>query len=492
MACTDKQIRKLLMEYEKNNHIEKSSLKADLCRQTGSKYLKTGKLPTDSKETHDWRTRQDPFAADWNSVEERLSEAPELEAKILFEWLCEEHPGRYKMGQLRTFQRRVNDWRALNGPDKEVYFSQVHEPGKRMSTDFTSMNKLGITIKGEPFNHLLCHCVLVWSNWEWATVCQSESLLALRQGFQNALVRLGHTPQEHWTDHSTAATKALAIGTGQRGFNCRYLDIMNHYGITPRTIQVNAPNENGDVESLHGVLKRRLEQHLLLRGNRDFDSVDAYQSFIHNILHKANGLRCDRFDKELKQMRLLTVDGLPEYEIFDARVNSWSTVNINYNTYSVPSRLIGFKIRARCHEDHVEIFYKNVRQLTMPRLRGRGNDDINYRHVIGWLLRKPGAFRNYRYRVSLFPTLNFSLAYSQLCKTCSERVADLEYLRILKHAAMTMECEVNSVLECLLNKDIVPRWNTVLEFCPSGEVDVPEISRDAIDLKAYDKLLEEV
>ncbi len=491
MTCTDKQIRKLLMEYEKSRHLEKSSLKAGLCRQTGSKYIDNGKLPSELEVSHVWRTRKDPFAKDWAEVEERLSEAPELEAKTLFEWLCKKYPDRYEYGQLRTFQRRVSDWRALNGPAKEIYFPQVHEPGKRLSTDFTCMKKLGITISGKPFNHLLCHCVLVWSNWEWATICQSESLLALRHGVQDALFRLGHIPREHWTDHSTAATKALAAGTGQRGFNNRYLDIMNHFDITPRTIQVNAPHENGDVESLNGVLKRRLEQHLLLRGSRDFESGDAYQHFLNTVLNKADDLRSDRFNEELKHMRLLRVDKLPDYEIVDARVTNWSTVNINCNTYSVPSRLIGRKVRALCHEDHIDIVYKHVHQLSMPRLTGRCNYHIDYRHIISWLLRKPGAFMNYRYRPNLFPTLNFTHAYDRLCQSCSDHVANLEYLRILKHAATTMESEVNSVLEHLLSHDVVPRWNTVLEFCPAQEIDVPQISRDPVDLKSYDKLLEE-
>jgi hypothetical protein len=256
-----------------------AALKAGMTRKTASKYLHK-EWPLEPKEDRDWRTRENPFETHWPQVEARLQGAPELEAKALFEWLCERYPGRYTVGQLRTFQRHLKRWRALHGPDKEVYFAQVHPPGGRLSTDFTWMNSLRITIRGDPFAHLLCHRVLSYSNGEWATICQRESVLAMRHGLQAALLRLGHVPREHWTDHSTAATHEVAVKEkAGRGFNRSYLDLMSHFGMEPHTIQVKKPHENGDVESQNGHLKRRLDQHLLLRGHRDFESVEEYRRF---------------------------------------------------------------------------------------------------------------------------------------------------------------------------------------------------------------------
>ena len=491
MAATDKQVRLLKMVYEKTGNMETASAKAGLCRQTGSKYLKEDRPPSELQQERYWRTRRDPFEEDWPTVAGMLGGAPELEAKALFEWLCDEHPGRYSPGQIRTFQRRVREWRALNGPGKEVYFPQVHEPGRRMSTDFTWMDSLGITIGGAPFPHKLCHCVLTFSNWEWATVCFSESLLALRRGVQNAVFRLGRVPGEHWTDHSTAATHEPSAEdeSGRRVFNARYVAMMDHLGMKPCTIRAGEAHENGDVESLNGALKRRMEQHLLLRGSRDFDSVETYGAFLHGVLNKANGLRRKRLNEELAAMRTLKVDRLPEFETCEPRVTSWSTIRVQRNAYSVPSRLIGEKVKVKCYEDRLEVSYHGIRQMSVPRLSGRGRHRINYRHIIDWLVRKPGAFPNYRYREDMFPTLNFRVAYDRLCEACSERVADIEYLRILKHAARTMECKVDAVLGELCRKGLLPRWSTVLEFCPREEIEVPEVSVPPVDLCQYDLLL---
>ncbi len=486
----DRKVRKLMEAYQKTGNLSKAALRADIDPKTAQKYLRLGVLPSDVKVAHTWRTRKDPFAEHWAEAEDMLTTAPELESKALFEWLCERYPDTYQEGQVRTFQRRVRDWRALSGPAKEVYFPQVHDPGIRMETDFTCMNALEVKICGEAFPHLLYHSVLNYSNWEWAVVCHSESLLALKKGFQATVLRLGHVPDEHWTDHSTAATHAIGRdGSNGWEFNKNYLDMMEHFRVTPRTINTGKAHENGDIESANGVLKRRIKQHLLLRGSSDFESVEQYTAFIEMAMDKANRLRQKRLSEELTVMRLLDVRMLPEYREEEVRVSSWSTVSVNRNSYSVPSRLMGEKIKARIYEDHIELYYHGVQQLSIPRFSGEGKHSVNYRHVIESLVRKPGAFRHYKYRQDMFPTEEFRWAYDALCEACSERMADMEYLRILHHAAMTMESRVQHALWQLRASGMVPRWNAVMELAPGPRPQLPEMLQLKVNLAEYDCLL---
>jgi transposase len=491
MLTPDRKVRKLMEEYQKTGNLTRSSLRADLDVKTGRKYLRLGKLPSEVRVARYWRTRPDPFETDWQEARLMLEDAPELEAKTLFEWLSERHPGRYEEGQLRTFQRRVRRWRALEGPAKEVYFPQEHKPGVRMETDFTWMTSLGVTIRGEEFPHLLCHSVLAYSNWQWGTVCHSESFLALKKGVQATLVRLGRVPGEHWTDHSTAATHVIGGEDGRWEFNPKYMDLMNHFGMRPRTINRGKPHENGDVESANGVLKRRVEQHLLLRGHRDFDSVQAYEEFIYGVMDKANRQRQKRLCEELAVMRPLDVGLLPEYLVEESRVSSWSTVQVARNTYSVPSRLKGERIRARVYEDRVEIYYAGVLQLSCRRLAGEGKHEVNYRHVIEWLLRKPRAFRDYKYRSDMFPTEPFRWAYDALCESLSAWTADIEYLRILALAARTMETTVDGALRQLRRDGMLPRWDAVLGRVPVFRPELPDLPALKVDLGEYDHLLGE-
>ena len=476
-----------MRERDKGATIEVASLKAGMTRRTGSKYLKTGKLPSDQKTTRDWRTRPDPFEADWPVVEVMLEDAPELEAKSLFEWLLES-TGRYEPGQVRTFQRRVRQWRALHGPGKEVFFPQQHQPGESAQTDFTWATELGVTIAGVPFNHKLCHLVLPYSNWAWATVCRSESLPALRHGVQEALFRLGKRPMWHQTDNSTAATHD--VPSGKRAFNDNYVRLMDHLGMKPRTIGIGKSNQNGDVEAMNGALKRRLKQHLLLRGSSDFESVAAYEVWLAGVLTKANALRTKRLEEELAVMEPLTVARLPAYSEERIKVTSWSTIRVKFNTYSVPSRLIGEKVKVRIYDDRLEVYFADVRQLVTDRLQGRKRHHIDYRHIIWWLVRKPGAFPRYRYREDLFPSLEFRRAYDALCEHRSPRKADIAYLRILHLAASTMEAHVQAGLELLLQDGQIPDFEVVKELVQPETPEVPSLKAFVPQLSDYNVLLE--
>jgi hypothetical protein len=415
-----------------------------------------------------------------------LEKAPELEAKAWFAWLCRRYPGAYEEGQLRTFQRRVQQWRALHGPEVEIYFPQNHVPGRRMATDFTCMNKLEITLGGEPFAHLLCHCVLTSSNWEWATMCYRESLLALKTGLQAALFRLGQVPAEHWTDNSTAATHAVEKG---RRFNPEYEELMAYYEMAPHTIQVRCPHENGDVESLHGGLKQRVEHYLLLRGNRDFAGRGDDEELLVKILEEGNRGRQPRLAEEVVVMRTLPSRRLPEDRQVGARVTSWGTIGVAGNSYSVPSRLQGEQVEVRRSEESLEVYYGGVLQERAVRLLGKGGHRINYRHVIGSLVKKPGAFRDYRYRDDLLLSETFKWAYERLCATVSARLADREYLGILAPAARTLESVVEAVLTTLRPAGETPRLARVLQLAPAPQARLPELPAYTVDLAGYDDLI---
>ncbi len=487
MTTTDVQVRKLMEEHQKHGHVGTAALRAGMHRNTASKYLKAGKLPSSMRKLRDWRTRPDPFAEDWAEIAARLEDAPELEAKALFEDLLERQPERYQEGQLRTFQRRVQQWRAQEGPPKEVFFAQEHRPGEAMQTDFTWANELEITIAGELFSHLLCHSVLPYSNWQWATPCFSESLSALRRGVQSAVFRLGRRAQWHQTDNSTAATHKLT--TGGRGFNEDYEGLMRHLGMKPRTIAIGRKEQNGDIEAANGALKRRLEQHLLLRGSRDFESREAYEQWLCGILEKVNRRRQKRLREELEQMEPVRVERLAEFTEEWVRVTSWSTIRVKLNTYSVPSRLTRQRVKVRVYEDRLEVYYGQQRQLEVERLRGRGGRRINYRHIIWSLVKKPWAFARYRYREELFPTLTFRRGYDALREGRTERAADLEYLRILHLAASTMESEVEVALELLLGEEEVPLYERVRSLLGHSKPEVPELATPQVDLAVYDGLL---
>ena len=494
MTATDAQVRIAMRERKMGKSQQQAAAKANLSsRKTVSKYEKADLLPSQMQKPRTYRTRSDAFAEEWPTIEKLLTNAPALEAKAIFDWLCEQNPGRYQDGQLRTLQRRLSHWRALN-QSQTATLDQVRVPGEMMQLDGTWMTTLAVTIAGQPFKHMLMHAVLPYSNWEWGRVVQSESLGAVRLGLQSALLKLGYLPAIIQTDNSSAATRRLrrdetAPNEAERPYTDDYLHILDHYGLQPQSIHIGASNENGDVEAANGALKRAVEQYLLLRGSRDFETLKAYEAFLFAIMEKRNAGRQERLAVELAVMKPLSATALATSKKVRARVSRGSVIRVLEKSYSVPTSLIGKMVMVYVHEWTLEIWYAGQLVETVARLIGKEAHRINYRHVIDSLLRKPGGFRRYRYRDDLFPSLVFRRAWEALQAWYAPRRADLTYLRVLQLAAKQLECDVAIALELLVEAG--KKWDEtdVSALLVVEMATIPTMEQPTVDLRDYDQLL---
>jgi hypothetical protein len=478
---TDAQVRRLkrLSKTEKNQEL--AAAKAGMDRKTARDYLGDPRLPSERKEDRKWRTRTDPFDDEWEKIREQVATNPGLEAKTIFEALQRQRPGRFADGQLRTLQRRLKHWRATAGPEQEVFFAQQH----------VRMGELNITIGGQSFPHLLYHFVLTYSNWEDVSLCYSESFESLSDGLQNALWELGGVPLDHRTDRMSLAVNNAS---DEREFTTRYEALLRHYKMTGQKIQAGKANENGDVEQRHYRLKRAVDQSLLLRDGRDFRSVDEYKKFVRALVAQLNAGRRERLRIEMQYLQPLPAGRLEGMKRERVKVDSGSLIYVDRNAYSVHSRLIGEKVEARLGAEVVEVWYAGRKVEDLARLRGRGKHRVDYRHIIDWLVRKPGAFGNYRYRDELFPTSRFRMAWDALRETTPLR-ADKRYLEILELAAKEGEARVDDALRSLLEMGEPGEGKLNVEavraLLLAGDVPMPATSIDIaeVSLAAFDELL---
>lgn len=484
---TDHQYRKLLKELSNGYSIETSAMRSGMSEKTARKYLKARKSPGELQKEHTWRTRKDPFEEDWEEVRGMLGLNSGLEAKTVFEFLNRERGRNYQEGQLRTLQRRFKTWRAVEGPDKEVVFDQIHIPGELCASDFTDMNELGITINGELFPHKIFHFVLTYSNWETGSICFSESFESLSEGLQNAIWKLGCVPKKHRTDRLTAAVNNFnAEGTLQK----KYKELLDHYGIQGEMTNPGSPNENGDSEQSHHRFKRAVDQSLMLRGSRDFSSREEYESFLHKLFGQLNKSRMKKFHEETAVMEDLPLSRIDTCSVYTISVRRNATISVKHKIYSVPSRLIGEKVKVKVYQEYLEVYYGQKKIETIKRVSGNGHG-INYRHVISSLVRKPGAFEGYKYRDYMFPCTYFKMAYEQLVKRGKK--GTVEYLKILELAAMNGEDEVRSVLLSLQTSGAELSCNKVKEELEKERTvplpDSMEIDSPALD--EYDRIFSE-
>jgi hypothetical protein len=369
-------------------------------------------------------------------------------------------------------------------------FPQKHYPGNLAESDFTNMNDLYITIAGRHFKHLFYHFVLTYSNWETGTICFSESFESLIEGFQNAVWMLGGVPEIHLTDRLTAAVRKS--GNPEK-FTDRYAALLRFYRIKGRRTNPDSPHENGDVEQRNNRFKMAVDQSLMLRGSRDFADRKEYTCFLMDLLDQLNSGRRERFEEELKVLGRLPRNRIEACKRLDnVKVRRSSTIHIAHNTYSVNSRLIGEHVNIRLYAEYVEVWYGQKKIDHLPRLRGESNHSINYRHVIDWLVRKPGAFENYKWREDMFPTIRFRMAYDSLKQNHVLSVAAKEYLKILELAARKSESGVDKALHILIDSGeaissaaVSDLLESDMAIAPVTDVTIPDVK-----LSVYDELLQ--
>lgn len=440
---TEQQAEIYMKARKKNQTQLTAAAKAGISERSG-RSIESGSRSDPRAKEHVWRTRIDPLEAVWPSVlVPLLEQQPKLQAITLLEYLQKNDSEQYPDRVLRTLQRRVKEWKALYGPDKEVMFRQKHRAGQQGLSDFTRLKNITITIAGMEFKHLLYHFRLAFSHWSYLKVIEGgESFTALAEGLQEALARLGGSPYEHRTDSLSAAFKNLSK-EAQEDINARYDALCKQYSMQATRNNRGLGHENGSVESPHGHLKRRIEQALLIRGSTDFIDVEQYQLFIDEVVIEQNRRNAKSIKEERAALQALPGHKAIDYTQLSAVVSRSSTIDVRRVTYTVPSRLQGEVLQVRLYDNRLLCYLGHVFVIELKRLRPKGDTRgrvIDYRHLIHSLVKKPQAFRHCLLRDDLLPNSE----YREIWQALDAQLAPKEACKLmvgLLHLAAKQNCE---------------------------------------------------
>ena len=338
---TDQQAR-LYMTDRLHHSQRAAAARAGFSERTARRIEADPRLPSQRKPTRG-RTVPDPLEAVWEPVlMPILKRDPAVQAITLLRHLQLIKPEEFPDDRIRrTLERRVRDWRALHGPERDVIFRQTPEPGRMALSDFTDAGELGVTIAGQPLAHRLYHFVLAYSGWEHAAVVLGgESFPALAENLQNALWILGGVPQEHRTDSLSAAYRNLDAEAAA-DITGRYDTFCGHYGMIASRNNPGEAHENGSIEAHNNHLKVALDQALILRASRDFLDLDGWRRFVDEVVARRNRRREDAVQIEMAALKRLPVRRTTDFTEVVARVTKTGGFLVHQVFYSAPSQLIG-------------------------------------------------------------------------------------------------------------------------------------------------------
>jgi len=496
-AITPEQVKLFMKQRTEGETQQQASAKAGISERSGRR-IDGGILPK-KKDPRHWRTRKDPFVDVWESeILPLLEKSPALAPITLFEDLQDRHPGRFSNVLKRTFQRRVKAWKALYGPDKEVMFRQSKEAGRLGLSDFTELSDVEITLAGESLDHRLYHFRLPYSGWSHIRVILGgESYTALAEGLQEALQRLGGAPKEHRTDSLSAAYKNLTKSE-QEDLTERYQSLCEHYGMIPTRNNRGVSHENGAVESPHGHIKNRIRQALLLRESHDFDSVDDYRQWLDGLIRRFNRRCDDALEIERNHLLALPRHNATDYSEQVVKVTSSSTIDVKRVLYSIPARLVGETLRLHIYDDRIEAYVGSTLAHTLTRAytlnHNRRARCIDYRHLIGQLVRKPQAFRYSQLRDDLLPNATYRQIWVAIDQQLEPRAACKRIVGILSLAAR-VDCEqpLGAYLQQQIAKDKLPSLHQLEQrFDPNARSALSDCLEESCvqhALSAYDALM---
>jgi hypothetical protein len=473
-----------------------AAAKAGISERSARRIEALESLPS-QRPPRQWRTRPDPLAEVWDGELLPLLQAnPHLSAVTLLEELQRRRPGEYGPGALRTLQRRTRQWRAAHGRERAVFFAQEHPPGRQGLSDFTDAGELGITIAGVPFPHRLYQFALASSGWRSSCVVEGgESFQALSAGLQSALWRLGGAPEEHRTDSLSAAFKNLC-DLERREWTERYASLCAHYGMRPTRNNPGESHENGSIESRHGSLKTALRQALLLRGCSDFDDHAAYEAFVQTVVQRLNARVEKRLAVERSMLRPLPVRRTAEFDELPTRVSKYGIFTVKGSQYSAPSRLIGYRLTVREYAEHVECWLGGQRVFECPRATRRNGQrharQIDYRHLVEGLKRKPGAFARWVLRDEAFPRAIYRQTWENLSARLPERQTCKIIVGLLALAAEGHEAALALELERLHASNELPDLDALTQQLAPRPSAIPTVAVLLPELTSYDALIEVV
>ena len=446
----------------------------DISRRSVIRYLKTGKIPKYTRSVSN--TKKDPLTDFMSLIEEKLREMPQLSLSELFEFIVSKG---YK-GSARTIRRKTADLRNKL-KNKEVYFQRLPTPGEVMEGDFT---ELSISIGGIQRKIYLWICSLPYSNFYFATPYYNCTFECFADGSIQAFKEFGGVANKYRLDNLSPAVSKILVGK-ERLVTQRFAQFQSHYGFKQDFCNPARGNEKGNIESNNKYFKTKIRARMSLE-KLSFTTLESFQIFVWKLCREHNDLEKVQTKFGQEKLNPLPATAFKSFNTEIVKINKYSLFSLGNSghMYSVPSKYIGLSLEARIYPSFFEIIEMNKVICTYKRLNGpRGLVSIKVEHVISGLLRKPGAFKDWKYRELVFERPIWKKFYLKIVESGKD---DKEFLKCINLILETDRENLTLAMELAMDNEMDLSPSTLRKIINNEFNNVLSIAALPVNLDQYD------
>lgn len=448
-----------------------------ISRRSVIRYLKDGKIPSYSRRTKS--NRPDPMEGFYEIVEEKLANDSTILLNDLYAYLCEKG----YQGSERTLRRKTRELREKNKA-KEVYFQRAVIPGEVMEGDFTEVHVVIGNVKRKVY---LWATSLTHSNTFFATPYYHCTFECFADGSVRAFNEFNGTAKRYRLDNMSPAVSKILSGR-DRVVTSRYKQLQDHYRFEQDFCNPARGNEKGNIESNVRHIKRRVLSRISLN-QIEFRSLEAFKEFVWAFCREHNRQQLTQTKFNQEPLRPLPAQPFRSFRTEVVTINKYSLFNLNPtgHLYSVPSKFIGMSLELRVYPDQLEVMDQGKIIASHARIYGpKGLVSIMPEHVIGGLLKKPGAMKDWKYRQVLFSRPIWLAFYNDLI---AKGGCDKDYLQCLKLITTHGRDLVTLAMEIALENKEKPTAIDLKRLITNEMDNVCEIKPLKPSLHHFDELL---
>jgi transposase len=329
----------------------------------------------------------------WLTADREISKKQRHTARRIYHRLVSEHG---YGGSEVTIRRQVRELkRALGMSEGKAFLPLEPDCGQEAEVDWGTAEAI---IAGERVRVKFFCMRSKYSGKHFVRCYPCERQQAFFDAHMHAFGFFGGVFATLVYDNLTSAVQKVLKGKNRKEQES-FIKFRSYYNFSPRFCNPGSGHEKGGVEGMVGYVRRNYMVPIPQAESLDEVNAKLFKDCLSYGQHKLQGREKtvgELFEEEQAHLVRVPEVAFSNIEMTEARVNPYSTVLVDKNHYSVPTRYVGLRVHAVVKVSDIEIHCDRKKIATHKRAFANNNWQLNPDHYLELLQQRPQAFDSAR------------------------------------------------------------------------------------------------